>query len=381
MVSGPTARAWLASWLALVCLALALPARADFSYPSFPASLPADLSLAGSSSFISCSGLCASCPEPTPPPAELYEHYMTQYTNFTTVYEQDPAALLAGQIEPCQRQVALTPPAPNRAGAVWHRVPQSVARGFETTFTFRLMYPSRVCTTQNRIESRTLDAEEDPNVDGFTAPVETIYLRTWSDCDVSGAGGFAFVLQNAPEGSAAVGDAGLGLGYGAVRESAAIEFDTHHDASCGDPPEAHVSVQARGAGKANSPEHRFRLAWAGESTGRFLNLTDGREHNVTLRYTPSPLGDLAARHLDASPHLLRHLLKGPVGTLELFVDNARGVNNTALAAPGPVLRLPFSLEAALRTAPGGLAYVGFTAATGARWQRHAITSWSFVSFP
>lgn len=45
-----------------------------------------------------------------------------------------------------------------------------------------------------------------------------------------------------------------------------------------------------------------------------------------------------------------------------------------------VINLPISLKYAMKLNQGR-SYVGFTAATGSRWQNHDILSWDFIEGP
>jgi hypothetical protein len=138
-----------------------------------------------------------------------------------------------------------------RAGATWSADRVPVARGLETLFVFE---------------------------------IDHISWYTIGD-------GFAFVIQNAGRG--VVGDVASGIGYKAIPNSLAIEFDTvYHDYE-GDPltptdPEApkflanHVAVHTMGT-EPNSSHARARIGYAGLTPVR---LWDRRPHAALIRYVP-----------------------------------------------------------------------------------------------
>ena len=110
----------------------------------------------------------------------------------------------------------------------------------------------------------------------------------YTHCRSRGADGFAFVVHNM--GSTELGNSGMGLGYDAINNSLAVEFDTFFNAENGDQYENAVSVHTRGSRYPNSAEevrllHNLRgvgtkaqvrhcvnmccVLWAGVLFGRF----------------------------------------------------------------------------------------------------------------
>lgn len=78
---------------------------------------------------------------------------------------------------------------------------------------------------------------------------------TYQDVDGAGADGTAFVLQNAPAGSSAVGTGGGGLGYGGMTPSFAIEFNIFANNTVG------VALRTNGVtGKPYSPTTPVNIA-------------------------------------------------------------------------------------------------------------------------
>jgi hypothetical protein len=165
------------------------------------------------------------------------------------------------------------------------------------------------------------------------------------------ADGLAFVIQNAAAGTGALGGYGEGIGYGSrpspeqagIDDSLAVEFDTYLNGNQTDPNANHVAVQSCGT-LPNSPDHGGPCALAlNASPG--VNISDGAVHTVRIDYTP------------------------PAPDTNNFLVSLDGVQ---------VLALSVDLSSKLSLAAGGLAWVGFTAATGGSYQNHDILSWSFT---
>ncbi|HEX5009330.1 MAG TPA: L-type lectin-domain containing protein [Planctomycetota bacterium] len=208
-----------------------------------------------------------------------------------------------------------------KKGGAWASAQQSVLHGFTTTFKFRI-----------------------------TDPVS---------CS---ADGLAFVIQN--DSGTALGGLGSGLGYGAdadcgstsIQRAVAIEFDTWQSQSgtacyqgsptpldLADPDDHHVSVQALGAPGAGGIFDTYLSATAnswGLASPPFF--ADGMQHDVTIDYVP--------------------------GSLAIFFDHSTQ----------PILEVSIDLAEQLQAA-NGMAWVGFTAATGLCAQTQSILNWSFTS--
>ena len=164
-----------------------------------------------------------------------------------------------------------------------------------------------------------------------------------------GADGFAFVIHNAdlPFPGLALGGGRNGLGYSGIPNSLAVEFDTVQNppedfgaGTRGDPNGNHISVQTRGK-EANSANADFSLGSTTQGPPAIPLFADGSVHTTKVAYTP--------------------------GTLRIFLDDLTK----------PVLTVPVDLGTKLRL-DEGKAWVGFTAATGRRFQAHDILSFSFV---
>ncbi len=159
----------------------------------------------------------------------------------------------------------------------------------------------------------------------------------------AGSDGFAFLVQNDPRGTAAIGQCGAELGYGGdgdcfgkrtpagISNSVAVEFDTYPNlgAPINDPNGNHISVLTR-YGSPNSTDQKYSLGL----TSAIPNLHDGVSHEVVVKYTP--------------------------GRLSIWFDY-----RLILAVP---LNLP---KIGLAS---GAAYVGFTGATGGATETNQILS-------
>jgi hypothetical protein len=151
--------------------------------------------------------------------------------------------------------------------------------------------------------------------------------------------GFAFVIQG--NGTVALGSPGMGayIGYAGIPSSIAIEFDTYSNSDFGDPLGPHIAIQSLGTA-VNTSNH----ATAGANFGGtpIANFADGQAHTATITYDGT---SIISVYLDgaATP-----VVSGTIGNLSTFL----GLSN-------------------------GLAYVGFTAATGAAQEVSNILTWTW----
>ncbi len=251
----------------------------------------------------------------------------------------------------CAGRVRLTPSRPDARGSVWYHLPRPVQGGFESQFTFKVTDHSRHCTRH-----RDLDFS----------------LELYEKCYVRGGDGLAFVVHKDPNGTAALGGFGGDLGYGGIEASLAVELDMDYNpdvagAFAGDAaPVDHVEVRSRG---------RLPNAAAGAEALLapvvFHDLADGLEHLVKVRYLPYV--DMAyfanfSVYPAAAPYMVDGGENRRLGLLLVFLDDG-------VALDSPSMAIPMNLPEMLGLDGDGLAYVGLTASTGKRWQKHDVTSW------
>lgn len=198
--------------------------------------------------------------------------------------------------------IRVTPSMEWTAGAAWSTTKQPVAGGFETRFRMRLSNPGPT----------------DFLVGGNTAP---------------GADGLVFVIQNFSQN--AVGGQGVGIGYGGMPSSLAVEFDTWFNGGENDPSGNHVSIHTAGIAP-NSTDGAYSIG----SVNIADDFYDNQVHDVVIRYVPGTM----TVSLDGLV-----ILTAPL--------NLTNINGTSI------------LDA------NGRAWAGFTSATGAAYGTHDVLSW------
>jgi hypothetical protein len=249
----------------------------------------------------------------------------------------------------CAVRVRLTPSGPSKAGSVFFREQAPVNNGFDTYFTFQITDHSKQCTV---------------NKDQYFS---LFHHRT---CSVHGADGFAFVVQNSANATEAIGEVGEQMGFGGIRNSLAVAFDTWQNQGFDSLSVDHVSVQSMGS----EPNDALETGLLG--VPRAADLADGSVHLVRITY----YNDLRPEYFDslvASDSLLPYLKDNGeqkrVGTLLVFIDEG-------IETDTPLLALPINLSLLL-TLPVDKAYVGFTSATGRFYEKHDILSWVWCDQP
>ena len=162
-------------------------------------------------------------------------------------------------------------------------------------------------------------------------------LSTGSNPD-SGADGLVFVVQNVANN---VGSSGGGMGYQGISNSVGIEFDTWQNPV--DPSSSHVGIDVNGSVDFND---------AGMG----------------------PTADVSGPALDAGDRWWSWV-EYDGSDLNVYLLQSEDTAEPAIPA-APLLSFPIDLNATL----GGsdLAFVGFTAATGAAWGNHDITYWRYT---
>ena len=228
----------------------------------------------------------------------------------------------------------------NQHGAAWYYLTQPLSTGFTTAFQFQI------------------------------SSTNSCFLCSFP------ADGLALVIQNDPAGTGAIGYTGNGqnLAYGnndvstakgpgnAIKNSLAIELDTHLNSNYSDPDGNHIAVQSCGPNNAttltpNSADHNYacpdgnlaKLALQSLPSG--MSLSDGKPHTITVNYLPP--GTCTSGCNNLSVYLDSTLI------LQATVDITKQLNLTG----------------------NGGAYIGFTGATGSSVENNDIISWSFSSLP
>ncbi|MEJ5286738.1 MAG: hypothetical protein CH6_0211 [Candidatus Kapaibacterium sp.] len=232
-------------------------------------------------------------------------------------FSPTPSLRLINNARLLDSTIRLSSSSPNQVGALWtsHLVP--VARGFETSFKFRLS-------------------------EGFN-PIQ-------SEQHFPGADGIAFVIQN--HSPFAIGNIGGGIGYDGIPNSLAIEFDTYSNDSSqienfGDPNDNHIAVLCNGI-NPNSSKH-FPPYIRGQTTQIPPIRTDG-----TIYYAKITYDNVNQR-------------------LSIWLDTSENFTTPRLVVEG----LDISSELNLDGGEG--AYIGFTSATGNAYENHDLLAWSFCT--
>ena len=201
----------------------------------------------------------------------------------------------------------LTPNGGSSAGSCWYGTPVSFKDGFETSFTFMISEP-------------------------------------WNN----GADGFAFVLQNDPRATTALGGVGFELGYSGIARSLAVVFDTWDNGSGsnnrvgvnrnGDVSETGLASVALSTPDMSQGQHAVRIRLSGPTSG---------SGDTKIRPTRGPISSTI------SPR-----------DLSVYLDE--------------VHVLTLGLDVAY-ISPGFEGYVGFTSATGGAGENHDILNWWFAA--
>ena len=89
----------------------------------------------------------------------------------------------------CTKALRLTPSVEERKGAAWHKHKQRVQAGFNTTFTFKLGYPSERCAGAGTGVGDGPGAGAYPNHEERPGTLDML-------CEFRGGDGFAFVIQD-----------------------------------------------------------------------------------------------------------------------------------------------------------------------------------------
>ena len=128
--------------------------------------------------------------------------------------------------------------------------------------------------------------------------------------------------------------------------------------------EDHISIHSGSTGP-NSDQSHTKLGHS-----RAVELADGKIHVARVQYLPY-VEEKYLRKMTANENLLPFIKDNGegrrLGTLAVFIDD--GIDEDE-----PILAIPLNLSVLLDL-PQSLAYVGFTASTGMKWQNHDILHW------
>lgn len=249
----------------------------------------------------------------------------------------------------CSNRLRLTPSHPSKAGSVWYQSRVPILRGFETTFSWQITDHSMEC------------------IDHVDKVFSTKQHRS---CAVHGGDGFAFVIHGSPEEASALGGDGDQLGYGGIANSIAIEFDTWTNVDTqgsDDVFQDHISIHSAGPMLANNANQSTALGY-----WRPHNIADGKIHRAKVQYldyVETRYYELMTANEQLIPYLKDNGEGRRIGTLAIFVDQG-------IPEDRPLLAIPINLSLVLN-ATQSLAYVGFTASTGRKWETHDILDWEW----
>ena len=315
------------------------------------------LALIGDASILNCNSSSFCCDEYDPVLGGCNPETLTcrstpyrESDDNRFIFEHFNETNIADISAACGPALRLTGASDLLRGAAWYRRPQDVAEGFVTTFRYRITEPSTRCNVLNDVHRH---------------------------CVSRGADGFAFVIQG--QGIGALGDGGLGLGYGGIENSLAIEFDTFFNHEVLDPFSSHVSIHTRGWRAPNDSNHSYSLG----HTTAVPDLARG-EIDVKIEYILRfDIDSLTQPSYFASSHLASFFENGNYPTGELGDWGGNGLGMLRIFCNNlrePVLIVPLNLASTLKL-NRGRAHVGFTAATGEEsWQAHDILGWNFNSY-
>ncbi|CAO3591406.1 unnamed protein product [Absidia cylindrospora] len=174
-----------------------------------------------------------------------------------------------------------------------------------------------------------------------------------------GADGMAFVIQAGDSNGAQLGEGGCELGYGGIKNSLAVEFDTYDSSDrCADPSSNHISVHARLPPYGNSAHHDFSL----KHTSVIPALNSGDWIHCRIRYLATTQ-TLEVALKEAAPSLSSSSLASSSTYITVLT-----VNNLDMAAY------------VTKQGSSSICWVGFTASTGGLSQNHDVSWFSLSSY-
>jgi Ca2+-binding RTX toxin-like protein len=212
-----------------------------------------------------------------------------------------------------------------------------------------------VVTPDEALQAGSVMTEQRIDVTKSFAMVFEINLGT---NDADGADGMAFVIHNAPAGSAALGAVGGGFGAIGIANGLGIKFDTYQNADMGEMANDHTNFLNTATGAALSPAVDLG------------NIEDGAWHRVVVTWDGTTLaysidgvaiatltGDLAAEYLGGSPYAYLGVTGATGGLSELgqvriLRLNATAEDGTELHLIGPN-KVPVAVADAYTVEAGG----------------------------
>jgi hypothetical protein len=265
-----------------------------------------------------------------------------------------------GTLRLTNNTVVTTSPSP--AGAAWTPTQYNVAGGFSVNFQFQ-----------------------------FTDPC-LVGLPTCAVSNGHGGDGIAFLIQNSPQGTSAIGVGAGGMGFLGIPDSVAVMLDTYQNVgnpdSYGDPSNNYIAVNTRGS-SFNTPHHFCTYV---PSAGAYELTANEADPSDLIRSSFSP-------YCSADPTLAMTGFvtgTGPAGSLPgvtgfpaLTKDMDNGdVYDLNVVYTGSVLDiyldsvLVLAANVNLAAEVGGPdAYLGFTAGTQNAFQNQDILSFSETTIP
>jgi hypothetical protein len=265
--------------------------------------------------------------------------------------------------------------------SAWFSVPQQVANGFTSYFSFRLVPPvtgtppNTVTGTpadgiafvvQNAAGGQAADANtscQEFNAANFqmVSPSMSKYPPYVPNSGPNVVAGGITAAQP-PSTFETIANAGGCIGYSGIDNSLAVEFDTYNAGSFGDLNSNHIAVQNCGSG-VNSASHsggclainddKNSENTAINDTLGGVTLSDGNVHQAVVEYSGAQ--------------------GSPANELLVYIDPPF-VTGTFT----PVIDVIYDLTKHLSLLSGTSAYVGFTAATGGSYETQNILAWTFT---
>jgi hypothetical protein len=187
-----------------------------------------------------------------------------------------------------------------------------------------------------------------------------------------------------------LGRDGSGIGFEGLPNSLVVEFDSFFNGDLGEPGLPHVSVHSMGVDNNTADRSSYIASWSLAGPEFPLGYYDGLVHTARVEFLPGLHFQNILRSQTTSPHTLDlstveevyqpvslvdepnqggtyRVLSPDVGTMSVFLDDMTL----------PLFSFPIDLKRSLRLTDNTTAVVGFTAATGRRWQNTYLLDWSF----